>query len=80
MREYHDVAVYAITPFEFAASLDDALTRARALAPETDRAHAIFRTDETEELTTGAKTQYTVLFNFTRADKDNVCVEIRAPD
>jgi len=80
VHEYHDVAVYAITPFEFAHSLDDALARARALAPETDRAYAIFRTDETEELTSGATAQYTVLFNFTRADKDNVCVEIRSRD
>jgi 4-amino-4-deoxy-L-arabinose transferase-like glycosyltransferase len=76
VHEYHDLAIYADTPFVFAYSLDDVLARARDIEPATDRAYAIFRTDETDELTANAQSKYEVLFHFERQDRDNVLVEI----
>lgn len=77
VHEYHNVAIYAQTPFEFADSLDDALVRARLRDPQADRAYAIFRAEEAEELTAGAQARHTVLFRFDKLRQDNVCVEIR---
>ncbi|HRX83690.1 MAG TPA: glycosyltransferase family 39 protein [Phycisphaerae bacterium] len=76
VHEFHDVAMYARTLLVFAGSPDDALARARAANPGADRAYAILRSDEEEELTAGSKATYTVLLHFDRLGKDNLLVEI----
>jgi hypothetical protein len=73
-HEYHDVAIYADTPFEFAKSADDALVRATASGHTG--AWAIYREEEADELVADTRAELHRYFTFVRTDKENVCVRI----
>ena len=70
-HEYPDTQIYSRRCFQFVESIDAALARCGA-----DRACAILRADEVEELTAGAGASYAVVFEFELADKRNLFIEI----
>ncbi|MCB9849716.1 MAG: glycosyltransferase family 39 protein [Phycisphaerales bacterium] len=79
VHEFHDVAIYAETPFDFVPTLDVALARAKQLDPNATTAYAMFRTDEAEELTAGTTAKYETVFDFDRLGKDNKLVKVESP-